>query len=462
MKTVLTSIVSVFFVASIFLTLITAKLIFAAPCSLRGDVDCSGKVDQDDLVLITGLLGFPGGMGDLDQNGVVNLLDLVLVVINFGQTLPYRPISMTPTAIPTASITPMPTVPASISPVSPSPTSVLSVNDISFACLNTTTSQKQVVTGIHTAGKYEPPVAANKVFDARTARFEIPADISWGKVVLRGAATSTHMCWAGGYFTTSAWHRLDITWDQSKNGLDGTGTFRNTTAVESFHANTTWTGLYIYNVHDGIRTSNSDNNWTIQHVWLDYIRDDCVEDDHIYSGTIFDSLFDGCYVGISTRPSSTYSAAGQKIKIDKLLLRMEPMPYPYKWDTKSDPVVTASGYGSTPFGYGNVFKTDQGNEPEYEVTNSVFLHEYESGHLQFPPKAKVIACKNNTIIWLGTPQSAPSQLLIDFPGCFTLITDKVQGKNFWKEKVADWHARHPGVGVGKKPAVPGEYKWPRY
>ena len=148
--------------------------------------------------------------------------------------------------------------------------------------------------------------------------------------------------------------------------------------------------------------------------------------------------------------------------MDKVLLRMEPMPYPYKWDTKNDPTLTVSGYGNIPFAYGKLFKMDEGNEPDFKITDSVFLLEYNSEKTLFPPKEKVSVCRNNTIIWLGNPADAPTYLLNDFPGCFTIMTDKDEGKNFWKTRVADWHARHPGVGVNRKPVNPGEYSWPRF
>ncbi len=88
--------------------------------------------------------------------------------------------------------------------------------------------------------------------------------------------------------------------------------------------------------------------------------------------------------------------------------------------------------------------------------------EYDSQKTLFPPADKVTTCNNNTIIWFGEPAAAPTYLLDEFPGCFTLITDEAEGKAFWQEKVADWHARHPDVGFDRKPENPGEYSWPRY
>jgi hypothetical protein len=327
------------------------------------------------------------------------------------------------------------------------------------------------VSGFFNEEKFKPPVEPDKKFDARTATFEFPETFSHAIVSLgKGAADSPNMCWAGGFFTAAlSWHDLDISWQTSKQGYDDVdygknkrGEMNNTTSATSYHDNMTWTGLHVYNMHDGIRTNNTYSNWTVQHVWFDYIRDDCIENDHIYSGTVYDSLFDGCYSGISVRPSSTGTGLGQTITLDKVLMRMEPMPYPHKWDTDDDPVVFVDGYGDVPFGHGNVFKLYEGNEPEFRVTNSVFLHEYDAQKVIFPPTDNVTACNNNTIIWLGDPATAPTFLLDDFPGCFTLIIDEVVGKGFWEDKVADWHASHPAVGANRKPAVPGGYSWPRY
>jgi hypothetical protein len=194
---------------------------------------------------------------------------------------------------------------------------------------------------------------------------------------------------------------------------------------------------------------------------MDYMRDDCVENDDGYSGTIYDVLFDGCYTGISNQD---VNGAGQLITIDKMLLRMEPMPYPYKWNEKSYPRLFVDGYGSTPFAYDHVFKGTPSEWPMFSIKNSVFVLEYNTEDDQiFPPKDKVSACENNTIIWLDEdPSTAPTYLLDDFPGCFTIITDKAVGKSYWKNVVTDWHQRHPDVGADKKPAVPGTYTWPRY
>lgn len=345
------------------------------------------------------------------------------------------------------------------------------VADPSFACLEQA-GPTQTVTGVYDQGKFEPAVIANKKFDARTASFIYPETISHAMVSLgeRDGSSADRMCWAGGYFTASlSWHSLNISWEESKQGYDDTGSDRgemnNTAATTAYENEMMWTGIHVYNMHDAIRTNNTHNHWTIQHVWLDYIRDDCIENDSNYSGTVYDSLFDGCYTGISKQSGD---GSGQTITLDRVLIRMEPMPYPYGWDRKNDPVVYVSGYSipgantPLPFGHGSVFKGDEQDLPEFAITNSVFLLEYDADETIFPPKDKVKHCRNNTIIWLAEAATAPTYLLDDFPGCFTLITDAAQGKALWKSLVADWHHRHPGVGAHRKPANPGDYVWPRF
>ena len=118
-------------------------------------------------------------------------------------------------------------------------------------------------------------------------------------ITVEGSPNDTGMCWVGGYvYTNKPW---DTSWDDHKD-LDGST--RNSAAISSVSTNMTVTGLHYFNVHDGARTSDA-FNWVVEHNWGEYVRDDCIENDHLLSGRVYDSLFDGCYTGISTRPSSS-------------------------------------------------------------------------------------------------------------------------------------------------------------
>ena len=129
--------------------------------------------------------------------------------------------------------------------------------DPSFDCLSQL-GPVEVVSGFFNS-KFKPRAALNKKFDARNASFEIPGTISHSIISLDGSGDNSGMCWAGGYVTASpSWHDLNISWDQSKHGNDGDrGTMNNTTSATSYENRMTWTGMHVYNVHDGIRTSNT-------------------------------------------------------------------------------------------------------------------------------------------------------------------------------------------------------------
>jgi hypothetical protein len=330
-----------------------------------------------------------------------------------------------------------------------------------FACL-ATASHLQQVTGHH-EDKFNPDSAPGRAFDARDADF-VNSQVKWGMIDVQGSSSDTGMCWAGGYVTTGkAW---DASWDDHKD-LDGPT--RNSAAISNRSTQMVVTGLHYFNVHDGARTNDA-VSWIVQHNWGEYVRDDCIENDHLHSGLVYDSLFDGCYTGISTRPSSSDNSsngAGERVELDRVLLRLQAMPYPYKWTEKSG-VIGADGKPytgtGTPYGHGSLFKIESNDidrNPHFSITNSVFLaqHDVPSSKLDFPPESLIDACANNTIIWLG-PGSYPGRLpTTKFPGCVVILTGQ-QGRDFWREKVADWHARHPDVGANKKPSSPGEIVFP--
>src|SRR3989442_4919 len=61
--------------------------------------------------------------------------------------------------------------------------------------------------------------------------------------------------------------------------------------------------LQVFDYGDGVSMdANGDATWSVRDVHFKYMRDDCVENDFVNSGTIENSLFDGCYEGFSARP----------------------------------------------------------------------------------------------------------------------------------------------------------------
>jgi hypothetical protein len=322
-------------------------------------------------------------------------------------------------------------------------------------------SEIELISG-HFEEKFSPKTAPGKVFDARQADFLVH-QVKWGMITVEGSSSDTGMCWIGGYvYTQKPW---DASWADHKD-LDGPT--RNSAAINCASNKMTVNGLHYFNVEDGVRTSDA-SSWVVEHNWGEYIRDDCLENDHLRSGRIYDSLFDGCYTGISTRPikSDSHSdGSGELVELDHVLLRIQAMPYPYKWEKKKG-VIDANGkpyrgFG-IPYGHGYFFKlTDIDRNPHFSIKNSIFLAAQftEASKFDFPPESLIDVCENNIIIWLG-PGAYPGKLPTrKFPNGFKIVTGQ-EGRDLWQIKVDEWHTRNPGVGANRKPKSPGSLEFPK-
>jgi hypothetical protein len=260
-------------------------------------------------------------------------------------------------------------------------------------------------------------LAPDSKLDARSATF-IAGPSNRYPVTLRGDA---HICFAGG--TVAGQYDRNAGW-QKMHELNNAGiAFRN--------ADLTIDGLRIDNVTDGIRPEGH-GNFTVQGVWLSYIRDDCIENDHLLGGLVDDSLFDGCYVAFSARPSGRIVGDGRDNvwTIQNSLVRLAPMPGPRKG--------AASDLGNGSFFKWHLWKDSvHSRSPKIALHNNIFLAEKVSqdgaDRMGLPPD-KVESCSDNVMVWLGGGDY-PAQL----PDCFTVTTDR----SVWDDAVAAWKLRHP-------------------
>jgi hypothetical protein len=228
------------------------------------------------------------------------------------------------------------------------------------------------------------------------------------------------VCVAGG-FVLGQFPRTE-TWAQSKSHA-GAG-------IEFWPGQLTIEGARIDNVHDGIRPMDG-NNWTIRGAHLSWIRGDCVEDDHLRSGLITESLFDGCYVFVNTRPSSSVLREGwdgthEVVRVEDSLVHMQPMPGPDS--------------GTLDPGWGTTWKWQSGTSsksPKLSLHRNVFRYDQAGGSgaasMELPP-GKLLDCSDNVVVWLGRG-SFPAKL----PSCFTVTKDRA----VWDRAVAAWKAKHP-------------------
>jgi len=331
-----------------------------------------------------------------------------------------------------------------------------------FSCLETSADIVSV-TGFHDT-KYTTANAGHRAFDARSATFLIEKE-SHGMIVARGDASQSGMCWAGGYaYSSKPW---DASWDDHK---DLAGPTRNSSVIQIASPAMTVTGMHFFNVHDGPRASAID--WTVQHVWGEYVRDDCIESDRLLTGRVYDSLFDGCFTGISTRPSSHADGTGQVLTIEKVLLRLQPMPYPYKWQSKKgnidDGAKPYDGRG-IPYRHGKFFKYEERDRyinNHFVLKDSVLAAGFghmDRSNLNIPPPDLIDSCQGITFAWLADgPFPGRGNLVAvqkKFPDCITILEGQA-ARAFWREAVSDWHRRHADVGKARKPANSGEFVFP--
>jgi len=260
--------------------------------------------------------------------------------------------------------------------------------------------------------------------DARRATF-----LGWpGTGHLINLDGGSGVCVAGG--TVLGQYDRTWTWDQMHSFNSAAIAFNNAQSIVD--------GMRIDNVVDGIRPRDYGTSFTVRNAWLSYVRDDCVENDHLQGGLVEDSLFDGCFVAFSARPSPAiiaqgFNGSGNVLTVQRSLIRLEAMPDP--------PEGNVDGLG-----HGGFFKWHLWDRPADSLSpklalyDNVFMAE-RVGHvgddrMGIPPD-QLLDCANNVMVWLG-PGEFPETL----PACFTVTTDRT----VWDNAVADWLARHPQIG----------------
>ena len=253
---------------------------------------------------------------------------------------------------------------------------------------------------------------AGALVDARTGYWPQVNDYA---VLIGGGAG---WCWTGGH--------IEGFWTDQTPWADMHGR----TAFEDYGgANTVVEGLRLKNYGDGVTIRITADNWTLRRSHLMHLRDDCIENDYERGGLVDDVFFEGCYNAFSAQPSEpqlgTYSGADNTWTIQNSLVWLEPMAQPYK---------------GTPPNTSGFFKWDKSEDdsgPKLALYNNVFRADMvpADGTLCLAPPGKLVASRNNVIVWLG-PGEYPC---LPLPPGWTLTTDR----RVWDDAVAAWTARHP-------------------
>ncbi|HHY87784.1 MAG TPA: hypothetical protein GYA06_02520 [Chloroflexi bacterium] len=263
------------------------------------------------------------------------------------------------------------------------------------------------------------PLPARAGVEARTARWQ---HVSAYPVIVEGGPD---VCFSGG--TVIGSYPDSVDWETMHDTTAFTFRSRGRTTVENLRA---------HNYGDGISFSRGTpaDSFHIRRVYLSHMRDDCIQNDYMYSGVIDDSLLDGCYTAISAQSagaSEGLDGSQNLVTVKNSLIRLEPMQQVYQ------------NRGLIP-GHGSFFKwnRDDDHSPRLALHNNIFRADQpanNTGGLGIP-EGKLASCSNNIMVWLGEgPFPDPLPLMHNGRTCFTITTDPA----VWEQAVLDWLVRHP-------------------
>jgi hypothetical protein len=282
--------------------------------------------------------------------------------------------------------------------------------------------------GGHTtvSGTLRQPYRADRTPDDHTYDLRRATSVAYGSstnypVLLGKGSAGTNLCLLGGHVIGQQSRNLSYQAVYSRYNGDGLW-------VQG-HGSYLVHGFRAEKVEDGISLQGGDGDFAqVSDAYLSYVRDDCIENDHIIGGRVSDSLFDGCFMGISERPDAdarpSRAPAGEAFTLDRVLLRIAPQP---------------NERASDGAGNGQLFKWSP-DANRLVLRNSVFLIEEVPirGRTPLAFPAGTIA-ENVTLVWLGAG-AYPGPL----PGGVTVVRDR----SVWETARARWLVDH-GYAAGR-------------
>jgi hypothetical protein len=272
-------------------------------------------------------------------------------------------------------------------------------------------------------------VPDNTLIDARRAEFTLD-NCGWEGPVNAGPATFTdcdNCVWYGGII----------------NGLlpvkpDVPRVYCNSVAVNSFKnaTNTVIDSVRADRVWDGVkfapRDDSANTTFVLQNSYISRARDDCVEDDQLHNMVIRNTLFDGCFMGISVDPGRAgvdkpNREDTHRVILDGVLMRM--------WELKYQGELSV----------GHPFKVKL-NSPSIEIHNTVFAFEKEiekPSRWYLAMEDKVKACSNNFLLWMSDKPLPSMFQTPEVKACFTVATGK-EARQMWNTRKKAWLAQCGG------------------
>lgn len=280
-------------------------------------------------------------------------------------------------------------------------------------------------------------VATGRTFDTGTT-----SDYAFK---IHAGRTGDGTCVVGGTFTTQ-FDPEDTPWD----------TWHASTSMIVSEPDVHLVNQRFYNVGDAARFASGATDWRISGMRVEaleagqpggYVHDDCVENDHMYSGVIRDSKFDGCWVFISANSSNTTRRGGDNtIEVYDSFVRMQPYRNSYNVPVRGENT------------WGKIFKfSPRGNQTTGEAPNllldNVMVRADTRGHatirgLSALPEGTV--CRNVTLVakggWGDDPANpvSPAWMAVDVATWTSQCTGLTfADEHVWDEAIAQWDALHP-------------------
>jgi Big-like domain-containing protein len=234
----------------------------------------------------------------------------------------------------------------------------------------------------------------------------------------------------------------------------------------------------IFDYGDGISFDQDGgpiDRWVIRDVHIKYGRDDCVENDAYWNGTIDSSFLDGCNTAVSARECEGTNCtpppdgSGKVITIRNSLFSLQSMDVAYlepnsnqvgpshhgfwKWNLQRGPKVALSG---------NWFRVDGPYAGQNSSNQQDFLVLPED-------RIDLTTCQNNVIVWLGPP-STDSNYPNDLknlaarvpPSCIRIETAAEDGLTHWNTQVQAWKAAHTPTLPDVTPPIVSMFPPPQY
>jgi hypothetical protein len=226
-------------------------------------------------------------------------------------------------------------------------------------------------------------------------------------------------------------------------GSDWQYTYCNSAAVNLRQSpRVTVDGIRIGNAWDGIRVGQQSDDFVVRNAWLSDVRDDGVENDHLLSGRIENSLFDGLLQAVALMPNKAVNAGPSRgtLTINASLFL-----------SRDDPFRGRQRFGS-------LAKSDQ-RAPALRIQRSIIAIDSASG-TTWPEHwangwAKMQYASDNLLLWLSD-RPVPTTLPLPRTG-FRIVTG-AQARAIWKEARQNWINCHPQVArlPGDPPSRPGQ------